>query len=90
MSWHGKCGLLSTKPRVAVVGAGQWGKNLVRVFHGLDALAAVCDMDPAARDRVTLSYPGVPIFGSLDEVLNVTGLDAIVLAVPAMEHYAAA
>ena len=28
---------------VAVVGMGYWGKNLVRNFYELDALAAICD-----------------------------------------------
>ena len=32
---------------VAVIGAGAWGKNLVRVFHKLGALRAICDTNPA-------------------------------------------
>jgi len=35
-------------PRVAVVGSGYWGKNLVRNFHDLQALAAICDNIPVA------------------------------------------
>ena len=27
--------------RIAVIGAGYWGKNLVRNFHGLNALGAI-------------------------------------------------
>ena len=30
---------------VAVVGVGYWGKNLVRNFHALGALGALCDSD---------------------------------------------
>ena len=30
---------------VAVVGCGYWGRNLVRVFHDIGALAAVSDVD---------------------------------------------
>ena len=30
---------------VAVIGCGYWGRNLVRVFHDIGALAAVCDAD---------------------------------------------
>src|SRR6266704_2107298 len=36
-----------SKARVAVVGVGYWGKNLVRNFHELGALAALCDADRA-------------------------------------------
>ncbi|MDP6785947.1 MAG: hypothetical protein QGI13_02360 [Rhodospirillales bacterium] len=32
-------------PRIAVVGCGAWGKNLVRNFKALGALAAVHDAD---------------------------------------------
>ena len=32
-------------PNVAVVGAGYWGKNLVRNFHELGALCMVCESD---------------------------------------------
>ena len=33
----------TSRPRIAVVGIGYWGKNLVRNFHELGALAALCD-----------------------------------------------
>ncbi len=32
--------------QIAVIGCGQWGKNLVRNFADLRALRAVCDTDP--------------------------------------------
>ena len=32
--------------KIAVVGSGYWGKNLVRNFHELGALFAICDKDP--------------------------------------------
>src|SRR5437867_7959799 len=38
--------------RVAVVGAGYWGKNLVRTFHTLGALQTVCDINETTLDRV--------------------------------------
>ncbi len=38
---------LKKTPQVAVIGAGQWGKNLVRVFGELGALRGVYDADPA-------------------------------------------
>ncbi len=33
--------------KVAVVGCGNWGKNLARNFHVLESLQAICDLDPA-------------------------------------------
>ncbi|PMP77927.1 MAG: oxidoreductase, partial [Roseiflexus castenholzii] len=36
-------------PPVAVIGCGYWGKNLVRNFYHLGALAMVCDSTEAGR-----------------------------------------
>ena len=32
-------------PKIAVIGAGAWGRNLVRNFHQLGALHRFCDAD---------------------------------------------
>jgi len=32
--------------KIAVVGAGYWGKNLLRVFNELGALYAICESNP--------------------------------------------
>ena len=44
---------------IAVVGCGDWGKNLVRVFAELGALAAVCDIDNAKAEAQAQTR-GVP------------------------------
>lgn len=43
-------------PRVAVVGCGAWGKNLVRNFAELGALAAVYDSDPFKAKDLASQY----------------------------------
>ena len=45
--------------KVAVIGAGYWGKNLVRNFHELNALAAICDSDEKQLQAFQTQYPGV-------------------------------
>ena len=40
---------MSAKPRVAVLGAGYWGKNLIRNFDALGTLEAICDCDEVKR-----------------------------------------
>ena len=49
--------------RVACVGAGAWGANLVRNFGAMGALQAICDEDPNALKRVAKHCPDVDIFG---------------------------
>lgn len=76
--------------KVAVVGAGQWGKNHVRVFHELGALGWVVDRDIALRNKVKIKYPDVQVTGELQEVLAAEDVKGIVVATPAQTHYAIA
>ena len=75
---------------IAVIGAGYWGKNLVRNVARLGRLAAVCDTSDAIRTRVSSEYPDLPVFEQLDEVLGRDDVSAVMIAVPAPGHYAAA
>jgi UDP-2-acetamido-3-amino-2,3-dideoxy-glucuronate N-acetyltransferase len=76
--------------KVAVVGAGYWGKNLVRNFHQLGALAALCDNDPLAEANMREKYPHVPYYRDYSQVLAKPDIDAVVLATPAVTHHAMA
>ena len=44
---------------VAVIGAGYWGRNLVRNFHQLGALSVVCDANEAGTKALLKDYSGV-------------------------------
>ena len=72
--------------KVIVVGAGSWGRNLVRNFHALGALAGVAEMSPDLRAGVAINFPEVPLYNDLQAALE-TDVDAIVLATPAPSHY---
>lgn len=74
------------KPTVAVLGCGYWGKNLVRSFHALDALAAVSDTAEAGRQQAEQLAPGVPVHHNLEAVLEDPTIDGIVVATPAETH----
>jgi UDP-2-acetamido-3-amino-2,3-dideoxy-glucuronate N-acetyltransferase len=78
------------QPRLAVVGAGYWGKNLVRNFANLGALAMVCDPDPSACAKAVQTSPDVKTCARFEEVLAAPDLDAIAIATPAAMHYAQA
>lgn len=77
---------MSSVPRIAVVGAGHWGKNLVRNFAGLGALAAVCDPRPELRERLAAEYPDVSICAAADEVFAMTSIDGVAIATPPVTH----
>jgi len=74
---------------IAVVGSGYWGKNLVRNFHDLGALVAVCDKDPGVLGKFQKEYQGISTTEDLDYLLDesVFQVDAVAIATPATTHY---
>lgn len=74
--------------KVAVIGAGRWGKNHVRTLHEMGALAAIIEMDESLRNAMADQYE-CPIFSSL-ESSGAMDFDAYTVAVPAQYHHAVA
>ena len=72
--------------KVAVVGAGYWGKNLVRNFAGLGALAAVCDSDGNKLESFKQSFPGIKLHRAYSDVLSDHTIRAVAIATPAEVH----
>ena len=72
--------------RVACVGAGYWGRNVVRNFRDLGVLAAVCEADAEALARAATDCPGVRMTTSIDDVLADASIDAVAIATPAQTH----
>jgi UDP-2-acetamido-3-amino-2,3-dideoxy-glucuronate N-acetyltransferase len=73
--------------KVAVVGVGYWGKNLVRNFHELGALAALCDAEPSAEAKCQTQYPDVKFYREYNALLADPSIHAVALATPAVMHY---
>ena len=72
--------------RVSVVGAGYWGKNLVRNFHALGALETVCDVNEETLARVRQEYH-VSTMKDFGTMLSDPIVAAVVIAAPAAQHY---
>ncbi len=76
--------------RIAVVGAGNWGRNHVRtlaLMADVD-LVAVCDTDDERRAELARQYPTVRVTASLDEAVD--GADGVVVATPVTSHVSVA
>jgi len=76
--------------RIAVIGSGYWGKNLVRNFHALGALRLICDTNEILLDAFREQYPGVETCLALSDVLRRDDIDGVVVATPAETHAAVA
>ena len=73
--------------RIAVIGCGQWGKNLVRNLADLGVLLAVCDIDPKRLNAVREQWPEVKLTTSIADVLKDEDVAGVVIATPAGSHY---
>ncbi len=73
---------------VAVVGCGNWGKNLVRTFHNLPEsdLRHVCDLDDGRLARMRGAFPGISATKDLDAVLHDETVEAVVIGASATAH----
>jgi predicted dehydrogenase len=75
--------------RVAVVGAGNWGKNLVRNFYQIPSceLISCVDPSPERQEFIRQMFPGVKVIGQPDEVFQDDLIDAVVISSPTPTHY---
>ncbi len=79
---------LNSKPiRVAVIGAGNMGKNHIRTYAGIDEveLLAVADIDPEAKNLA--GEYGINFYTDYIEMLNVEKPDAVSVVVPTPLHF---
>jgi len=75
---------------VAVVGAGAWGKNHIRVFSESPhvRLKYVCDQDPSKLSSLEKSYPQPKKVESLSPILTDPEVKGVVIAASAVSHFA--
>ncbi len=74
-------------PKLAVLGCGYWGKNLVRNFHSLGVLDLVCDPAEAGRATAKQVAPGVAVAETFETALKNPAINAVAIAAPAAMHY---
>ncbi|MGH2868297.1 MAG: Gfo/Idh/MocA family protein, partial [Solirubrobacteraceae bacterium] len=74
---------------VAMVGYGYWGPNLVRnlveshSFH----LVGLSELNENRAREFSHRYPHVPVVRSLDDLLSMPDVEAVVVATPPSTHF---
>jgi predicted dehydrogenase len=75
--------------RIAVVGLGYWGPNLIRNISEFDGAEAViaCDLRQDALQAIARRYPAVETTTSFVDVLADPRIEAVVIATPVSRHH---
>ncbi|HET8933524.1 MAG TPA: Gfo/Idh/MocA family oxidoreductase [Polyangiales bacterium] len=75
--------------RVAIVGAGRWGPNLVRNFHNgkTSVVSWVADLDEKRLQAIEGRYTDLSLTTDLNVAIRDPEVDAVVIATPASTHY---
>lgn len=75
--------------KMAAIGCGYWGPNLIRNFnaHPEVELAKICDLEEARRKHMASLYPQAEIFEDHRAILDDPSIDAVVVATPVSTHY---
>ena len=71
--------------KIGILGAGRWGKNLVRNYAELNCLECICDTNQERLDEYKKLYPNVHMTRDMDELFS--KVSAVVIASPAVYHY---
>ena len=74
---------------VAIIGAGYWGKNLVRNFATTKrcSLKYVCDLDKNVLAAQKRNYPYIKTSASVEDILGDNEIAAVVIATDAGTHF---
>lgn len=73
--------------KIAVIGCGVWGRNIVRNFYNLNVLEIVCDLDESNLEKVREQYPGVRTTKDFNEIINNPEITAVAVVTPSHTHY---
>lgn len=76
-----------SEQKIAVLGCGLWGRNIVRNFYNLNALGMVCDLDDDNIAKVKEQYPEIKTTKDFHDILNSKEITGVVVVTPSHTHF---
>lgn len=75
--------------KMAAIGCGYWGPNLIRNFnaHPEVELVKICDLEEGRRRHMASLYPNAEVVADHRAILDDPSIDAVVVATPVSTHY---
>src|SRR5512139_600846 len=75
--------------KIAVIGCGYWGPNLVRNFVQSNQVRQLicCDLDQKRLDHMKNLYPSVEVLSDYKDLFSMSDLDGVAIATQVKTHY---
>lgn len=73
--------------KLAVIGAGYWGKNIIRVCCELGVLGYICDKNTEIRKIYKEKYPDIEFVDEFELLLGKDDISGFIVSSPAETHY---
>jgi UDP-2-acetamido-3-amino-2,3-dideoxy-glucuronate N-acetyltransferase len=73
--------------KLAIIGGGYWGKNLIREFNKTGCLDIICEINDELIEQYKKNYPSINITKQWSDVLDNKNITAVCIALPAEMHY---
>ena len=76
-----------SEQKIAVIGCGLWGRNIVRNFYNLGVLKIVCDLDDDNIAKVKEMYPDLKITKDFQDIINNPEITSVAVVTPSHTHF---
>ncbi|MGH8453484.1 MAG: Gfo/Idh/MocA family protein [Nevskiales bacterium] len=73
--------------KVAVIGAGHWGRNLIRNLHEMGVLAAVAEHHADVRQTLAETYPDLSLHPDPAAIFGDASIRGVLISTPSPTHY---
>jgi len=77
---------MANPSKVNLIGAGYWGKNLVRNFFDLNSIDTVFDLSKDNLEKISKSHPGIKTSSNIQDAMT-NSATGVVISTPAETHY---
>lgn len=77
---------MEAKITIGVIGAGKWGKNIIKTLFQLGALSGIAEANSELRNSIQAQYPTIPTFDSHQQLLA-SDMAAVAIATPVFTHF---
>jgi UDP-2-acetamido-3-amino-2,3-dideoxy-glucuronate N-acetyltransferase len=73
--------------KLALIGGGYWGKNLIREFNNCSVLDTICEINDDAIKKYNEQYPHIKTTKNWNSILESKEINAVCISLPAEMHF---